>query len=173
MAQPLDRRRLQWVILRNAQGEQFTSGVFRKAVEVFVAVNDSVRPYPIATTCCVFERHARANVTLSIHWNTAIGNGAGFGRVLLKLTKDVAFCIPPVSRDKARELLGRTHAARLLAGYRGSAALDVETVVDALVGLGRLASDLEGFVESIDVNPFVALPKGGCALDALIVLRKQ
>jgi len=56
-----------------------------------------------------------------------------FCRVLLKLTKDVAFCIPPVSRDKARELLGRTHAARLLAGYRGSAALDVETVVDALV----------------------------------------
>jgi len=98
---------------------------------------------------------------------------AGSGGVLLELTKDVAFCIPPVSRDKARELLGRTHAARLMAGYRGSAALDVEAVVDALVGLGRLASDLEGIVESIDVNPFVALPKGGCALDALIVLRRS
>jgi acetyltransferase len=98
---------------------------------------------------------------------------AGSGGVLLELTKDVAFCIPPVSRDKARELLGRTRAARLMAGYRGSAALDVEAVVDALVGLGRLASDLEGIVESIDVNPFVALPKGGCALDALIVLRRS
>jgi hypothetical protein len=49
----------------------------------------------------------------------------------------------------------------------------LDVLVDALVGLGRLASDLEAFVESIDVNPFVALPKGGCALDALIVLRKQ
>ena len=60
-----------------------------------------------------------------------------------------------------------------MAGYRGSAALDMEAVVDALVGLGRLASDLECVVESIDVNPFVALPKGGCALDALIVLRRS
>jgi len=84
----------------------------------------------------------------------------------------VAFCIPPVSRDKARELLGRTHAARLLAGYRGSAALDVETVVDALVGLGRLASDLEGFVE-IDHVIRLFSAKGGCALDALIVSRSM
>src|SRR5262249_18974130 len=71
---------------------------------------------------------------------------AGSGGVLLEFTKDVAFCIPPVSRDKARALIGRTHAARLLEGYRGSAPLDCEAVVDALAALGRLASDLEGHV---------------------------
>ena len=58
-----------------------------------------------------------------------------------------------------------------MTGYRGSGVLDTEAVVDALLGLGQLASDLEGFVESIYVNPFVALAKGGCALDGLIVLR--
>jgi hypothetical protein len=28
-------------------------------------------------------------------------------------------------------------------------------------------------VQSVDINPFVALPQGGLALDALIVLQRQ
>jgi len=33
--------------------------------------------------------------------------------------------------------------------------------------------ELEDFVQSVDINPFVALPQGGLALDALIVLQRQ
>ena len=98
---------------------------------------------------------------------------AGSGGVLLELVKDVAFCAPPVSREKAFDLLDRTHAGRLLQGYRGSAPRDREAVADALIGLGRLAVDLGDVIESVDVNPFVALPKGGMALDALVVLRRR
>jgi hypothetical protein len=45
-------------------------------------------------------------------------------------------------------------------------------VVDALVAVGRLAGDTAGAIESLDINPFVALPagKGAFALDALAVL---
>ena len=78
-----------------------------------------------------------------------------------------------VSRDKARDMLARTRAGRLLQGYRGGPPLDADAVADALVGLGRLAADLPDIVESVDVNPFVALPQGGMALDALIVLRRR
>jgi acetate---CoA ligase (ADP-forming) len=98
---------------------------------------------------------------------------AGAGGVLLELMKDVAFCAPPVSRDKAHDLLDRTQAGRLLAGYRGAAPRDSEAVIDALVGLGRLAVDLSDVIESVDINPFVALPQGGVALDALIVLQRR
>ena len=38
---------------------------------------------------------------------------AGAGGVLLELMKDVAFCAPPVSREKALDLLARTQAGRL------------------------------------------------------------
>jgi acetyltransferase len=96
---------------------------------------------------------------------------AGSGGVLLELVKDVAFCALPVSREKARDLIERTHAAELLRGYRGGAALDAEGVVEALVALGRLGVDLEDVIQSVDINPFVALPQRGMALDALIVLR--
>jgi acetyltransferase len=98
---------------------------------------------------------------------------AGSGGVLLELTKDVAFCAPPVSHDKAKAMIERTQAAKLLRGYRGAAALDAGAVADALVALGRIALDLDEMVQSIDVNPFVALPQGGVALDALIVLQPR
>jgi acetyltransferase len=95
---------------------------------------------------------------------------SGSGGVLLELVKDVTFCAPPVSPDKARDMLARLRSAKLLRGYRGSPAYDVDAVVDALVALGRLAIDLDGVVQSVDINPFLVLPRGGVALDALIVL---
>ena len=94
---------------------------------------------------------------------------AGSGGVLLELTKDVAFAAPPLTREKARAMIERTHAARLLRGYRSSPALDTDTVIDALIALGRIAEDLADVVQSIDINPFVVLPRGGFALDALFV----
>jgi hypothetical protein len=87
--------------------------------------------------------------------------------------KDVAFCAPPVSRHKALDLLDRTQAGRLLAGYRRGPPRDREAVVTALIGLGRLAIDLGDVIESVDINPFVAVPEGGAALDGLIVLQRR
>jgi acetate---CoA ligase (ADP-forming) len=127
-------------------------------------------------------RHIRGGLelVLGLHRDPEMGLVvmAGSGGVLLELIKDVTFCAPPVSADKARDMLGRMRGAKLLAGYRGSPAYDVEAVVDALVALGRLAIDLEELdlgdvVQSVDINPFVALPKGGMALDALVVLQRR
>ena len=94
---------------------------------------------------------------------------AGSGGVLLELTKDVAFAPPPITPGKARAMIGRTHAARLMRGYRSSPVLDADAVVNALVALGRIAEDLADIVQSIDINPFVVLPRSGIALDALFV----
>jgi acetyltransferase len=96
---------------------------------------------------------------------------AGSGGVLLELTKDVAFCAPPISREKAIDVLERPRAAQLMRGYRGRPALDMEAAIGALMALGRLAGDLGDVIEAVDVNPFVMLPRGGMALDALVVLR--
>jgi acetate---CoA ligase (ADP-forming) len=96
---------------------------------------------------------------------------AGAGGVLLELTKDVAFAAPPITPAKARAMLERTHAAKLMRGYRGSTPLDADAVIEALVALGHIAEDLADRVQSIDINPFVVLPRGGLALDALVVPR--
>ncbi len=95
----------------------------------------------------------------------------GSGGVLLELVRDVAFAMPPITPAKARDMIARTHAARLIGGFRGSAALDLDALVAALVAIGRLADDFADVIESVDVNPFALKADGGVALDALVVIR--
>ena len=95
----------------------------------------------------------------------------GTGGVLLELHKDVSFGAVPPPAWQVKAMIERTTAGALLKGYRGAPACDEAAVLAALTALGRLAHDLGGAVESIDINPFVALPEGAVALDALVVLR--
>jgi acetyltransferase len=138
-------------------------------------MSDTLRDHVLAGMLVCKMVRGGLELVLGLHRDPEMGLVvmAGAGGVLLELTRDVAFCAPPVSRDKARDLIARTRAGRLLQGYRGGAAMNVDAVIDALVGLGRLATDLEDVIESVDVNPFLALPQGGLALDALVVLRKR
>jgi hypothetical protein len=55
-------------------------------------------------------------------------------------------------------------------GFRGSDPLDVAALVKALIAVSRLAVDLGGALDSIDINPFSLRRRGGVALDALVVL---
>ncbi len=98
----------------------------------------------------------------------------GTGGVLLELSRDVSFGAVPLSRWQAQAMLERTSAGALLQGYRGAPPADTDSVLAAMLALGRLAHDLGDRVESIDINPFVALPahQGALALDALVVLRE-
>jgi acyl-CoA synthetase (NDP forming) len=97
----------------------------------------------------------------------------GTGGVLLELSHDVSFGAVPLSRWQGEAMLERTRAGALLQGYRGAPAADRESVLAAMLALGRLAHHLGDRIESIDVNPLVALPagEGALALDALVVLR--
>ncbi len=97
----------------------------------------------------------------------------GTGGVNLELHRDVSFGAVPLSLWQAKAMIERTTAGKLLKGYRGAPASDTGSVLAALMALGRLAYDLGDQVESIDINPVVALPdgQGAVALDALVVLR--
>jgi acetyltransferase len=140
-------------------------------------MSQNLREHTLAGMLVCQQVRGGLELVLGLHRDpeTGLVVMAGAGGVLLELTKDVAFCAPPVSTDKARDMLARTRAGRLLQGYRGGPALDLDAVANALVGLGRLATDLEDVIESVDINPFVALPQGqgGMALDGLIVLRRR
>jgi acyl-CoA synthetase (NDP forming) len=97
----------------------------------------------------------------------------GGGGTLVELYRDVGFGPAGLSRAEAVALIEKTRVSKLLTGYRGGPPHDVEAVIAALVGLGRLARDHGAIIESLDLNPFAVLPagQGGFALDALIVLR--
>jgi acetate---CoA ligase (ADP-forming) len=96
----------------------------------------------------------------------------GAGGVLLELCDDVAFAPAGLSIDRARELICRTRAGRVLAGYRGGPRYDVDAVAQAIVAVSDFISDVAA-IEEIDVNPYRAMAggQGGFALDCLVTIR--
>jgi acetate---CoA ligase (ADP-forming) len=94
----------------------------------------------------------------------------GSGGIALELYRDVALAAPLSDARAAAALMARTRAGELLDGFRGRPALDRKAAVEALIGLSRLMLDAAGRIQSIDVNPFLLRPRGGLALDALVVL---
>lgn len=96
----------------------------------------------------------------------------GLGGVLVEVLRDTALALAPVGKAEARRMLEGLKGFRLLQGYRGAPAVDLDAVCDAIARISEFAADHADAVEEIDVNPLLARPDGAVALDALIVLRK-
>jgi acyl-CoA synthetase (NDP forming) len=112
-------------------------------------------------------------MVLGVHRDPEIGHVVmvGAGGVFLELIQDVSFGLPGLDQTRAHDMISQLRAAKLLAGYRGMPAVNVNALANALVSLGALARDLGEYVESVDVNPLIVLPEGVYALDGLVVLR--
>ena len=89
----------------------------------------------------------------------------GQGGTAVETIADRAMELPPLNLALARDLVGRTRIARLLAGYRDRSAADLEALYLALVKIAQLVADLPEVVE-LDINPLLADEKGIVALDA-------
>lgn len=118
---------------------------------------------------------AGVELIMGIHRDPEVSHVVMFGAggVLVELARDVVFGAVPLTRSQASSLVSASLAGKLLAGFRGAPACDLDAVSSALTALSQLALDLGDQLESIDLNPVIALPDAGgvLALDALVVLR--
>ncbi len=96
----------------------------------------------------------------------------GFGGIHAEVLKDVVFLKPPFDAAEARRKIDRLRLRALLDGARGAPASDVDALSRAAARFSVLAAALGDVVESIDVNPVLALPEGCAAVDALVAPRK-
>ena len=93
----------------------------------------------------------------------------GRGGTAVETIGDRALGLPPLNSVLARELIARTRVARLLAGARGVAAVDMPALESALISLAQLASEVAELAE-LDINPLLADEHGVIALDARVRL---
>jgi acyl-CoA synthetase (NDP forming) len=96
----------------------------------------------------------------------------GSGGVLVELVQDSVAALAPVSAAEAKSMLARLKGYKLLAGFRGSAPVDLEALADAIARISELASDLAAEIEELDVNPLRCDGEGVLAVDALIMPRR-
>jgi acyl-CoA synthetase (NDP forming) len=97
----------------------------------------------------------------------------GAGGVLVESLHDRALAMPPLDATGARRIVDRLAVRPILDGVRGAEPADVEALVDAIVRLSVLASDLGDVLAAVDVNPVIVGSKGCVAVDALVELPRD
>jgi len=96
----------------------------------------------------------------------------GLGGIYVEALRDVAFRIQPVSAQDAREMIRSIRGHRLLEGVRGEPPVDEDALVEAVQRLSRLVGRHHRIAE-LDINPFLAFPHGGVAVDARIRIARE
>jgi acyl-CoA synthetase (NDP forming) len=96
----------------------------------------------------------------------------GSGGVMVEVYNDVALRRCPITRAEAQAMIAEVKGARLLRGFRGRPAADIEAIADILARVSYLAMHMEGHLAELDINPLMVLPsgRGVKAVDALVVL---
>lgn len=97
----------------------------------------------------------------------------GLGGVFAEVFEDVAFGVPPFTRNWAERMVSGIKAGPLLAGVRGRPAGDVPALVESVMNVQRLACEVGDEIAELDINPLMVLPagRGVVAVDALVVPR--
>jgi len=96
----------------------------------------------------------------------------GIGGVFVEVLKDVTFRVAPFGADEARRMIDGIRGRAMLDGVRGAAPSDIDALADALSKLSVFAAANAETIDSVDVNPFIVLPEGAAAVDALIIPRE-
>jgi len=94
----------------------------------------------------------------------------GLGGIYVEALGDVVFRVQPVTDVDAREMVGAIRGARLLRGVRGEPASDLAAVQDVIQRVSQLVGDHDE-IREMDVNPWLAFPEGGVAVDGRISIR--
>ncbi|MGA7264891.1 MAG: acetate--CoA ligase family protein, partial [Stellaceae bacterium] len=66
----------------------------------------------------------------------------------------------PSRARKQKAMIAEVKGARLLQGFRGRPAADLEALADTLVRVSYLGMHLEGHLAELDINPLMVLPSG-------------
>ncbi|MEM5472067.1 acetate--CoA ligase family protein [Hoeflea sp. AS60] len=94
----------------------------------------------------------------------------GAGGVLTELLADTVSLLLPASRTEIEAELKGLRIGKLLEGYRGKPAADMQALVDAVLAICRYATAHSDRLVELEVNPLITRVSDAIAVDALIRL---
>jgi acetate---CoA ligase (ADP-forming) len=144
--------------------------------DAFVAIMSAARAaYPdAAIDGCLVAPMRPGGIELFVGtaqsaWGPVIA--AGLGGVWIELLADTSLRLLPIDEADARAMLDELRARRILDGYRGAPAADLDAVAEAIRKIGDAALALGPDLVTLEVNPLLARSSAVEALDALAVWR--
>ena len=88
----------------------------------------------------------------------------GLGGVHVEIMGDVKFRVTPLTDRDADEMIREIRGYRLLQGYRGHSAADIDAIKEILLRISQLVEEVPEIYE-MDLNPFFAREPGrGCRI---------
>ena len=92
----------------------------------------------------------------------------GIGGIFVEILQDVALHRCPFGPEMAERMIRSLRAAPILLGARGKEPADIVALAGMLARLSQWAAAAGDRLQSVDLNPVLALPDGAYALDAVI-----
>jgi acyl-CoA synthetase (NDP forming) len=94
----------------------------------------------------------------------------GAGGILVELVAESVSLLLPTDHDAVRHAVESLSVVKLINGFRGSEAGDMNAIVDAVLAVAAFAESNWDSLMELDINPLLVLPKGQgvIAADALI-----
>jgi succinyl-CoA synthetase beta subunit len=94
----------------------------------------------------------------------------GPGGIFVEALNRVSGRMAPFGLDEARSLIDEFADMKLMHGFRGRPAWDLDRLAAILRAAGRLAAGGKDWIASLDINPLVYGPAGYQAVDALLLI---
>jgi hypothetical protein len=88
------------------------------------------------------------------------------GGILTELLEDSACLLVPAPREEVAKALRSLKLARLLNGYRGAPAADIEAILDTVMAVQAYVASARPL--EVEINPLMCGPGMAIAADALI-----
>ena len=83
----------------------------------------------------------------------------GLGGIYVEVLKDVAFKLAPISRQATERALQGLKTYPLLAGVRGEAPADIDSITNIVLRIQQLMLDLPE-IQELDLNPVIVNDEG-------------
>jgi len=96
----------------------------------------------------------------------------GMGGTGVEIYRDVVLKMAPLTEKDALAMFKGLKAHRLLEGYRGAEPVDLGKLTQTLLLFSSLVMELDGRIESIDINPLLCSSRSCVVADARIILSK-
>lgn len=96
----------------------------------------------------------------------------GAGGTETELYGDTWLELAPVSHAEALDMVSRLTCYRLLTGWRGRRATDLDELAEIIVSVSRLIAG-SNEIQEIEINPVRVTPDGALAVDALVVTNRD
>lgn len=95
----------------------------------------------------------------------------GLGGIFVEALRKYGTRMAPFNCGEAQSLIEEFREARVMHGFRGKPAWDLDALADILVNVSHMASANSDWLASLDMNPLIYGPNGYQAVDALLLMR--